>query len=296
MAMANDGSGSERGRTERAARAALKSAPRRQGDDDRSGQSIDTPIGHLDRFGLVLGLLVVTIVVLFLAEGSAVARLLAVALEGSVLVFALDASGFARRWNIAGRALAVATFGFLLFAEVSGQELTTVRVLTAGLVTSVTIIAPVAIARRLIRQPVIDFSSVAAALSIYLLVGLAFTNLYAGLQAIAPPLFSQADLVPDYTDFLYFSFVTLATLGYGDLTPATDFGRLASVIETVLGQVYLVTIVAVIVSNIGQRRPGRARHRHAGGRRRGLLGFVASGADEPDAEDPAAESAAGSDR
>jgi hypothetical protein len=52
----------------------------------------------------------------------------------------------------------------------------------------------------------------------------------------------------------YFSFVTLATLGYGDLTPATSVGRLAAVFESILGSLYLVTAVGLVVSRVGAPR------------------------------------------
>ena len=52
---------------------------------------------------------------------------------------------------------------------------------------------------------------------------------------------------------LYFSFVTLATLGYGDYTAASSFGHTLSIVEAILGQLYLVTVVAVVVSHVGRR-------------------------------------------
>ncbi len=55
-------------------------------------------------------------------------------------------------------------------------------------------------------------------------------------------------------DYLYFSFITLTTVGFGDLTPRTDLGRALTVIEAVLGQLYLVSAVALVVGNIGRRR------------------------------------------
>ena len=53
---------------------------------------------------------------------------------------------------------------------------------------------------------------------------------------------------------MYFSSVTLATLGYGDLTPATSLGRLLSVLETITGSLYLVTAVSLVVTRLGHER------------------------------------------
>ena len=55
-------------------------------------------------------------------------------------------------------------------------------------------------------------------------------------------------------DFLYFSFITLTTVGYGDLTAADNLGRSVAVLEALTGQVYLVTIVALLVGNLVPRR------------------------------------------
>jgi voltage-gated potassium channel Kch len=59
---------------------------------------------------------------------------------------------------------------------------------------------------------------------------------------------------PNRADFLYYSFTTLTTTGFGDFTAASDLGRTLSVVEALTGQIYLVTIVALIVSNLRPRR------------------------------------------
>jgi voltage-gated potassium channel Kch len=53
---------------------------------------------------------------------------------------------------------------------------------------------------------------------------------------------------------VYFSFVTLTTVGYGDLTAAFDAGRIASIFEALFGQLYLVSVVALLVANLGRER------------------------------------------
>ena len=57
-------------------------------------------------------------------------------------------------------------------------------------------------------------------------------------------------------DYLYFSFVTMTTTGYGDLTAAHGLGRALAVLEALIGQLYLVTVIALLVSNLSRR--GRA--------------------------------------
>jgi voltage-gated potassium channel len=56
------------------------------------------------------------------------------------------------------------------------------------------------------------------------------------------------------SDYMYFSFITLATVGYGDLTPQGGLGRALAVLEGLFGQIYLVTAVAALVGNLGRTR------------------------------------------
>ena len=63
---------------------------------------------------------------------------------------------------------------------------------------------------------------------------------------------------PSSVDYLYFSFVTLTTVGFGDRTAAGNFGRMLAVTEALLGQLYLVTVVALVIGNVGRERKGPA--------------------------------------
>jgi hypothetical protein len=66
---------------------------------------------------------------------------------------------------------------------------------------------------------------------------------------------------PQSIDYLYFSLATLTTLGYGDFTATGDLGRMLAVTEALAGQMYLVSVVAVLVSNMDR---ARQRHEHGG--------------------------------
>ena len=56
------------------------------------------------------------------------------------------------------------------------------------------------------------------------------------------------------SEFVYWSFTTMSTTGYGDLTPVSSVGRSLAVLEMLIGQIYLVTIVGLLVGNMGRRR------------------------------------------
>jgi voltage-gated potassium channel Kch len=55
-------------------------------------------------------------------------------------------------------------------------------------------------------------------------------------------------------DYLYFSLTTITTVGYGDFTARGDVGRMTAVLEAIFGQLYLITVVALVVQNLGQAR------------------------------------------
>jgi hypothetical protein len=132
------------------------------------------------------------------------------------------------------------------------EALTVALALVAGLLT-VTI--AVAIARGAIAQNEVNSRSVAGAICVYILFGLVFMFVYGILAVVGHgPFFAQG------TDGtrplrLYFSFTTLATLGYGDYTASSNLGHALAVLEALVGQLYLVTVVAVVVTRLG--RPGR---------------------------------------
>ncbi|MGO9247757.1 MAG: potassium channel family protein, partial [Solirubrobacteraceae bacterium] len=108
----------------------------------------------------------------------------------------------------------------------------------------------------------VTLHSVMGALTVYLLAGLIFAFSYSVMDAIAGvPVLSHLGS-NRHAEEVYFSFITLTTVGYGDIAPVAAAARMTSVIEALFGQLYLVTIVAVIVSNVGSQR---VRVRRGGG-------------------------------
>ena len=93
----------------------------------------------------------------------------------------------------------------------------------------------------------VDRQHVDAALSAYLLAGVFFGSFYWVLEQIQPGTFTfPGDFSPNSA--IYFSFVTLATLGYGDIVPRTDVARGLAIVEGVGGQLFLAVLVARLVS------------------------------------------------
>ena len=114
---------------------------------------------------------------------------------------------------------------------------------TAGVVNGLFVLAiVVVIGRGVLRQGVVNRQSVIGAICIYLLLGMLFVFIYSVVAALGSgPFFLQkTDGTPALR--MYFSFVTLTTVGYGDYTAKTDLGHILSITEALVGQLYLVTV------------------------------------------------------
>ena len=102
--------------------------------------------------------------------------------------------------------------------------------------------------RYLFKQKEIDHNIFFVSLSIYLLMGIIGGLLFTAMNSVLVDAFHQNhDGMLNITDFMYFSFVTMTTLGYGDISPAIPKTMMASILLAVLGQVYLTVIVAILV-------------------------------------------------
>jgi hypothetical protein len=123
-----------------------------------------------------------------------------------------------------------------------------------GLVLLTTVIV---IVRRVLASNTVTLQSIYAALSAYIIIGLMFAAFYGAMSHLgAVPFF--ADGQPGNTrTFQYFSFTTLTTLGYGDFTAAGNAGRAIAVMEAMVGQVFLATLVARLVSAFRPAEPRR---------------------------------------
>ena len=202
-------------------------------------------------FGYVLLLILATVTFTMAAPTGDGGRFVAVSLQALVLVAAVSASraprgvilvaGAAAALGIIGAGAAI--FGTGQFGNSSGAIVALLYV----------VLTPMAIARGLVRQygeaGRVTVETMFGVLCLYLLIGLMFGVAYAAVNEVSSTnFFAQGDGGRD--DFLYFSYSTLSTVGYGDLTAATSLGRSLAMAEALTGQLYLVTVVALIVSNI----------------------------------------------
>jgi hypothetical protein len=208
------------------------------------------------RYGAVLALTVVLLCFVIVAPPGTVTRAVAVALEAAALLVAVVTSRDrpARRRK---RALAIAVGGGAFVVAVAAGVVPLVAVsLVAGTLALAIPLALVGGLIRLARSKGVNVQVVAGALAIYMLTGL----LFAFAIGVAAKLGSHAYFAQgtDGTEStrLYFSFTVLTTTGFGDLSPATAVGRALSVGEMLTGQLYLVTVIGVLVGNLASRRTG----------------------------------------
>jgi len=110
----------------------------------------------------------------------------------------------------------------------------------------------------LVQSTEVDSETLWGAVNIYILIGLCFAFWYAALDLFVPGLFSghfvEATNRDQLMGFIYFSFVTLTTLGYGDITPSVTWVATLNYLEAVIGQLYVAIVIARLVSLYLARR------------------------------------------
>lgn len=131
-----------------------------------------------------------------------------------------------------------------IFVDVSPQTLA-LAFAASGLLY---LLAPVLVVRDIANRRAVERETVLGAIAAYLLVGMFFAFVYRAIGILQPTPFFGTSGDGDTAQVLFFSFVTLTTTGYGDLVPADNPGQTLAVLEAVLGQLFLVTAVAKIIT------------------------------------------------
>jgi len=106
------------------------------------------------------------------------------------------------------------------------------------------------------RHQRIPVEALLGVLSLYLLFGMFCAFVWGVIDRFDAPFFAGGG-AGTASNFLYFSFVTMTTVGYGDFTPRTPVGHTLAVLEALVGQIYLVTVVSLFVTNVGRQRATR---------------------------------------
>jgi voltage-gated potassium channel Kch len=98
--------------------------------------------------------------------------------------------------------------------------------------------------RILLSIRVVTADLIYCAISIYLLIGIGWAGIYTTVEVISPGSFSGTS---ESGDLLYFSFVSLTTVGYGDVLPLSILGKRLAIFEAAMGSIYMAVIIAMIV-------------------------------------------------
>jgi Ion channel len=216
-----------------------------------------------DAFGLVLVLVLVTYTLASLIENRGWTSVVLTAATGATSVVALISSHARTRFVRASLWLAI--LAVVLAAIGAAADNRTWLNLATAIQVSLLAVAMAAVLRRVVTEPKVSSRTIVGALSVYTVLGILFTFLYGVIDRLQGGPFFEGHANPTSSDFLFFSYTTLTTTGYGNLVPGGQPGKLVSGLEMMAGQIFLVTLVAGLVS---LWRPGEGILRRRGERDR----------------------------
>lgn len=209
-----------------------------------------------DAFGLVLALVLLTYVLASLLDNrgwSAVLLTLATSVTSIVALASSHVKPRVVRASIWLSALSV-LFAITAAASDEGALLNIASAIQICLLT----VATAAVLGRVLASTEVGSRTILGAISVYAVLGILFTFAYGMVDRIQGGPFFEGHAHPDGSDFIFFSYTTLTTTGYGNLVPGGQPGRMISGLEMMIGQIFLVTLVAGLVS---LWRPGAALRR-----------------------------------
>jgi hypothetical protein len=206
-----------------------------------------------ERYGLLLAALLAAFAIQGIATPGPWEQVIVSLLLGTTLILALWAAE-SKPWVLR---LAIAIAILVLAASIVEAAAGTIDGAATRLANLLLVaLAPPAIVvgvlRSLRNRRGVTLEAVFGVLCMYLLVGMFFAFIYGAIGKLDGRFFEQ-QTATSVAHCLYFSFITLTTVGYGDLTAASNLGHTLSAAEALTGQIYLVTVVSVIVGNLGRR-------------------------------------------
>jgi len=216
---------------------------------------IETVLGYHSGKFIYLVLMLLSLLILFpFLQDATLGRVTLDVLLTIILLSSLFAVSQKPTLVLAGGIVAVTTILTIWLERITGNPVIGLVSLISGYVFFMYV--TMVILWHLFQERRVTIDEIAAAVSTYLLLGLAGSFLYGIIEILHPgslhfiegqlPTLPEA-ASPHFSQFIYYSFTTLTTLGYGDIYPATPFARVASYLEAVFGQIYLTILVARLV-------------------------------------------------
>lgn len=220
------------------------------------GRALTAMIRASDSYGLLLVLLLVDYFLLAGFSNSRSAVMVRVPIVMLTLLLALYTSHAPRGFVRFARAASV----FVILAT-AVYAITDQRPLFGAvnlLVGFLLITCPFFILRRILGHERVSTETILGSLCVYVLIGITFATVFIAIDVLGDINFATPPSMNSPPDLLYLSFITLTTVGFGDVVAAHDFGRALLVLEAVIGQIFLITLVARLVAMFGEeQRKGR---------------------------------------
>ncbi len=209
-----------------------------------------------ERYGVLLGAIIIAFAVQGVAEPAPWEQIFMTTLLGITLLLAFWA-GDAKPIVIRPAMVIVVLLIIASIVEAANGDVdaAATRLANALLVGLAPPMIVIGVLRSLRARQAVTLEAVFGVLCVYILVGMFFGYLYGAIDHLGGHPFFAGDQSTTVAHCLYFSFASLTTVGYGDLTARTNLGHTLSVSEALLGQIYLVTVVSLIVANLGRGRP-----------------------------------------
>ena len=229
-----------------------------------------------DAFGLVFGLVLITYVLTSLLGNSGWSAVLVMLAVSLTSVVSLTSSHAQPHWVHLAIYLSIVGLVLALIAAISGDD----DWLDVGALVQVLLLAAAmaAVLIRVVTSAEVSARTILGAISVYTALGLLYAFVFEAVGRIQGTPFFENHAHLHHSDYLFFSYTTLTTTGYGDLVPGGQPGRMLAGIEMLMGQIFLVTLVAGLVA---VWRPGtslKARRERRAAQQSGAAG---SGPVEP---------------
>ncbi len=235
--------------------------------DDLGGGDEQALSGPQYRYGFVFLLMLTLVVFLIATPDVSWSRAIATVISGAALVVAITTARgrkVERRGWVVAVSIATTGVGVAVVAGIAPKLLTSTFGVLIGIAVPCVIISGLL---RLLRDRGVTLQAVAGALVIYLSIGLAFAYLISFISGVASSPYFAQHTNGTLGQRVYFSFTTLTTTGYGDLSPGLPVGRSVSVVEMLTGQLYLALVIGLMIGNLVGRsqaaRPPRRRGRRS---------------------------------
>lgn len=218
-----------------------------------ANRSLRDAIVEGDSYALLLFALATLFVLIPVLGSSPGSRLVINGIVSTVLLLGLHTSHVRHRRFQVAVGFAVLNVGAATLGLLSHEEIfVVIATISAGVLLLVT---PVVVLRRIMAHPIVATETILGAICVYVMIGLAFAFIY-----YSTALLTHADVLKGVEpgtapNYLYFSYITMTTVGYGDLTPATKAMQSMAIVEALLGQLFLATTIARLVGTLRQQRP-----------------------------------------